>query len=219
MDPAPEALPEEREHRRREYSGPASTLGLAALIVLAVGVAIWWLELRGPGGGEDIDGAFGIVALPEALNPTGQGAAARIGRAAPNFRLATLDGGAATLTGYRGSWVLVNFWASWCGPCRGETPDLQRAWERSRDRGLVILGVNQQEPPGTVRTFVDEFRPTYPILLDRSGEVSNTYAVGRGLPVTLLIDPTGVLVRVYAGRISEADLAAIEADYLRAPGG
>ena len=222
MDLDADELPEDRAHRKREYSGAGSTLGVAALIVLAVGVAIWWFEVRGGGGGGITTEGFGIVELPDAANGTGQPPASRIGRAAPNFRLATLDGASETLDSYRGKWVLINFWASWCGPCRSETPDLQRFWERAGDAGAIVIGVNQQEPPGTVRDFVGEFQPTYPIVLDRTGEVSDAYAVGRGLPVTFLIDPAGVIREVYPGRITAEQLATIETDYLaaaRAPAG
>ncbi|MFN0094203.1 MAG: TlpA family protein disulfide reductase [Dehalococcoidia bacterium] len=219
MDREGDAGPEDREHRRREYSGAAGTLGLAALIVLAVGAGIWWFELRAPGGGNFRTEGFGVVELPAAANPTGQPAAARLGRAVPNFRLPTLDGGAVTLTDYRGKWIVLNFWASWCGPCRGETPDLQHLWERAGGPNLVVVGVNQQETPDAVRRFVDELQPAYPILLDRTGDVSEAFAVGSGLPVTMLIDPSGVLVRVYPGRITAGELEAIETDYLAALAG
>lgn len=213
--PEPPALPDERPQRRREYTGAGSTLGVAALIVLAVGLGIWWFELRGDGGGGGNNAGLGVVALPEELNPTGAAPAAQAGRAAPDFRLATLDGQTAALTDFRGRYVLVNFWASWCGPCRGETPDLQRMHERLAGTGrLAILGVNQQEPRAAAKEFADRFDVEYPILLDTTGEVSVAYRVGVGLPVTFLIDPDGVIVRVYIGRIAQADLDAIEAEYL-----
>lgn len=216
MDLDADELPEDRGHRKREYSGAGSTLGVAALIVLAVGVGIWWFEVRGRESGGISTEGFGVVALASAENPTGQPPAARVGRAAPNFRLPTVAGEAETLEAYRGTWVLLNFWAAWCGPCRGETPDLQHFWERAGPDGVVVIGVNQQEPPGTVQAFVTEFRPTYPIVLDRTGEVSDAYAVGRGLPVTFLIDPDGVIRGVYPGRVTAEQLAQIETDYLTA---
>lgn len=207
-------VPEERPHSRREYSGPASTLGVAALIVLAVGLAIWFFEMRGPEGAGGEDSGQGIVDLPGELNPTGKKPAAEPGRAAPNFALHDLEGETVLLTGFRGRYVLLNFWASWCGPCRGETPDLQALQARAGGARFTVVGVNQQEPAGDARSFTRQFGVTYPVLLDRSGEVSNAYRVGRGLPVSMLVSPDGTVVRVYIGRVSAEDLEALEKEYL-----
>lgn len=208
-------LPDERPQRRREYSGAASTLGLAALVILAVGAAIWWLEIRHDGRGAAGDDDMGIVDLPEALNATGQPPAAREGRAAPDFQLPALNGGVTRLSDYRGSFVLVNFWASWCGPCRGETPDLEAFYRQHAGRGLVVLGVNQQEGEGTVRSFAEEFAVTYPMLLDRSGGVSDGYRVSTGLPISFFVDPDGVIRRIFIGRVEPQHLDALAAEYLQ----
>lgn len=202
-------LPDERPQRRREYSGAGATLGVAILVVVAVAAAVWWFEVRGSTGGSGADNGYGVVALAPTENPTGQPPAAESGRAAPNFRLPGLDGGDVTLTGFRGRYVLLNFWASWCGPCRGETPDLQALSERHAAT-LTVVGVNQQESAGAARSFARDFDLTYPIVLDRDGGVSLAYRVGRGLPVSLLLDREGVVRAVYVGRLSAADLAAIE---------
>ena len=209
-------LPDERPQRRREYSGAGSTLGLAALIVIVVGAGIWFAEFRGSGssGGPGTPG-LGVVAIPEHLNSTGKPAVAEVGRVAPNFQLESPEGRVAQLDAYRGTYVVLNFWASWCGPCRGETPDLQALHQAasiatsSGAPSLVVLGVNQQEQPGTARKFAAEFNVTYPVLLDLSGEVSDAYRVGRGLPVTFLVDPNGVIQRIYLGRLSAGALAEI----------
>lgn len=204
--------PDDRPSRRREYSGPGSTLGLAALIICTVAVGIWYFEFRdeaGPSSPADSSG-LGIVPLPESLNPTDDAPAARKGRAAPNFTLADLEGEPVSLASFRGKFVLVNFWASWCGPCREETPDLQSLYEHNSNVGLVILGVNQQEQPNTVRGFAQEFGVSYPVLLDRSGEVSGAYGVGRGMPITFFVAPDGVIEDVFFGRLSEERLADIQ---------
>ena len=206
-------LPDERPTRRREYSGASSTLGVAALIVIVVGAALWYLEFRdnGSSGGSGMPG-LGIIALPDHLNTTDKAPAAQAGRAAPNFTLMSPEGRVARLDTYRGVYVVVNFWASWCGPCRGETPDLealQRAASRGESPKLVVLGVNQQEEADTARKFANEFDVTYPILLDLSGEVSEGYRVGRGLPISFLVDPSGVIEKVYLGALSRDSLAEI----------
>jgi peroxiredoxin len=206
-------LPDERPQRRREYSGPASTLGLAALIVLVVGAAIWYLEFRSPGssGGASTPG-LGIVSLADEQNPTGKSPSAREGRAAPNFKLASLTADAATsLTDFRGKYVLLNFWASWCGPCRDETPDLELLYEQQPGDRLVILGINQQEQPDAARKFADDFGVSYPMALDRSGEVSSAYGVGRGLPMSFLVAPDGVVEKVFVGRLSQDSISEVQA--------
>jgi len=203
--------PDERPQRHREYSGPGSTLGLAALVIAIVGLAIWWFEFRDGGGsaGPGTPG-LGVIELPEALNPTGREPAAREGRAAPNFQLLTPEGEAHTLDEFRGKYVLLNFWASWCGPCRGETPDLQDFYQMNAARGAVVIGINQQEQAATARTFATGFGVTYPILLDTAGEVSNAYQFP-GLPATFLIDPAGVVQRIFLGRLTLEQIAEIEA--------
>lgn len=204
-------LPDERPQRRREYSGAGSTLGVAALIVIAVGISLWFFEFRGGGSaGGTGDSGYGIIDLPASANTTGKTPAAEIGRAAPNFKLAALDGGTTTLDTFRGKYVLLNFWASWCPPCKAETPDLQ-ALSTANGGKLVVLGVNQQETRGTAKGFADEFQVTYPLALDSDGDVSQAYRVGHGLPVSFLIDPDGVITRVYPGQLSKDDIVKLQA--------
>ena len=206
-----ETLPDERPQQRREYAGPGLTFGIAALVVGVVGFAVWYLEIRGDGGGTEAEAGLGIVALAEALNPTGEAPAAEVGRAAPAFRLRAPDGSLTALTDQRGRYVLLNFWASWCGPCRGETPALQAFFERHAP-GLVVVGVNQQEAAETARAFAQGFGVTYPIALDADGQVSSAYRVSTGLPVSFLIDPEGVIRRVHLGALTEGDLAELAAE-------
>lgn len=205
-----ETLPDERPQQRREYAGPGFTFGIAALVVGVVGFGIWFLEIRGGGGGVEVEAGMGVVTLAESLNPTGEAPAAAVGRAAPAFRLRTLDGTVTALTDLRGRYVLLNFWASWCGPCRGETPALQ-AFHEEQTPGLVVVGANQQESPEAAREFAQAFAVTYPIALDRDGQVSGAYRVSTGLPVSFLIDPEGVIERVYLGAVTDGDLAELAA--------
>ncbi|MYD28514.1 MAG: redoxin domain-containing protein [Dehalococcoidia bacterium] len=206
-----ETLPDERPQQRREYTGPGFTFGIAALVVAVVGFGIWFLEIRGDGGGVEAEAGMGVVALAGSLNPTGEAPAAEVGRAAPAFRLRDLDGSAAELTDFRGQYVLLNFWASWCGPCRGETPALQAFFE-DRSPGLVVVGVNQQETAETAGAFTEQFDVTYPIVLDADGQVSGAYRVSTGLPVSFLIDPEGVIQRVHLGALTDSDLAELAAE-------
>ena len=206
-----ESLPDERPQQRREYAGPAATFGAAALVVAVVGLSVWSFEIRGTGGGgTEAESGLGVVALAEALNPTGEAPAAQVDRAAPPFHLRTPDGSLAALTDLRGRYVLLNFWASWCGPCRGETPELQAFFERSAPR-FVVVGVNQQESRETAHAFVEAFAVSYPIALDTDGQVSAAYRVSTGLPVSFVIDPQGIVQRIHLGALTRGDLDELAA--------
>ncbi len=122
---------------------------------------------------------------------------------APDFTLVTLDGEELTLSELRGRPVVLNFWASWCGPCRIETPHFQSFSENFADE-LVVLGVNQQESAEAITAFAEEFSVTYPLLFD-DGEVYQMYAVF-GLPTTYFISADGVIVDVIPGAATEAVL-------------
>lgn len=204
-----EGIPEERPWRKREYSGASSTLGVAVLIVLAVGAAIWFFEFRGSNENSIADDGFGIIALDDALNPTGKPPAAEVGRAAPDFLLRSLDGGDTKLSDYRGKIVVVNIWASWCGPCKSEAPLLQEAHAANPE--VVILGVNQQETPAAAQKFVDDFELTFPMALDRTGEISKVYRA-QGPPLTVVIDAQGVIVRMLLGEVDGDELEAAIAE-------
>ncbi len=214
MEERPE-MPDERPQRRREYSGAGSTLGAAAVIILAVGVAIWYFEFAGGSTSSSTEAGYGIVALPDELNPTGEPAVAQEGRAAPNFTLATVEGEERSLVDFRGDYVLVNFWATWCPPCRAETPRLQNFYEDHRDQGIVIVGVNQQETPERAGGFAEDFGVTYPMLLDRTGEVSDGYRVSTQMPVSYLVDPDGVVVDVHLGEVLPGDLEELLERHVR----
>lgn len=110
-------------------------------------------------------------------------------RIVPGFSLQDLDGKTVTLKEFRGNVVFVNFWATWCPPCRDEMPAMQKLYKENRDKGLVMLAINFMETPNTIRPFVNEYKLTFPILLD-SGTVMVSYGV-LGLPATYLIDRQG----------------------------
>ncbi|MEW5961912.1 MAG: TlpA disulfide reductase family protein [Chloroflexota bacterium] len=130
------------------------------------------------------------------------------GHPAPDFELKTLDGQTLRLADFRGQPVLVNFWATWCGPCRAEFPDLQRAFADNAGR-LVIIGVNNTttDQVDLVNDFVAEMGATFPIVLDETGQVVDAYRV-LGLPTSVFIDRDGIVKEVFTGPINQAYIEA-----------
>ncbi len=131
--------------------------------------------------------------------------------ASPDFTLPALDGSTFKLSGQRGKLVVVNFWATWCGPCRAEMPALE-AFHRSHPDDVVIVGVDVSEQKDIVAQFVRDVGVTYPIALDTSGQVSELYRVS-GLPTTYFIGPDGsVRDMVIGGPLTKAAIESKVAD-------
>lgn len=124
---------------------------------------------------------------------------AQEGQMAPDFELQTADGETIKLSDLRGKPVMINFWATWCGPCQVEMPLFVDAYNKNKDQ-LVVLGVDVQEPAEPVRQFMQRFGMTFPVPLDLDGQVSTLYRV-RALPTTYFIDAEGRIVRAHRGAI------------------
>ena len=119
---------------------------------------------------------------------------------APTFSLSDLTGKKIQLKDYRGKLVFLNFFATWCSPCREEMPGMERLFRAYRDKGLVVLAVNMQQSAKTVRPFVQELKLSFPVLLDAEGSVSHDYGI-RALPVSFLVGRDGNLLwRAMGGR-------------------
>lgn len=111
---------------------------------------------------------------------------------APDFELPGLDGKPASLSDFRGKPVLLNFWATWCPPCRAEMPYIQEIYEEWSGKGLVVLAINIGENPSKVGEFMESFFLSFPVLLDEDSKVSNEYNV-RAIPTTFFIDKNGII--------------------------
>jgi peroxiredoxin len=130
------------------------------------------------------------------------------GKIAPDFQLPALDSKQVKLSSYRGKAVLLNFWASWCGPCKIEMPWFAELQERYRNQGLEVIGVSvDNEAKEKIEEFARKMNVNYTILLG-TDEVSDAYGGVQGLPTSFYIDRNGRIVRQVAGLISEDEVEA-----------
>lgn len=193
---------------QRSWTGAVGSLVLPLGLLAVILGGLWYWDARNAGPGID-DGGYGTVALPAERNVTGRSPAVETGRAAPDFLLETPGGGDLRLSDLQGHPVLVNFWTTWCGPCRAEMPEFVASYERYRDDGLVIVGVNLQETDGQVTEFAGEFGIDFPLVMDRDGELTDVWRLGgpvQGIPTTYFIDTTGVIRASFFGPMQDNDL-------------
>jgi cytochrome c biogenesis protein CcmG, thiol:disulfide interchange protein DsbE len=142
------------------------------------------------------------------------GVGGEVGSPAPDFRLPALDGhGDERLADYRGRPVIVNFWASWCNPCRKEFPLLKRALRRHRAQHLAVIGVTYQDIPSDSRAFVEQRQATWPQGVDEGGTVASAYGV-RAIPQSFFVRADGTIAARVFGFTSEAALARPLAELL-----
>jgi cytochrome c biogenesis protein CcmG/thiol:disulfide interchange protein DsbE len=168
-----------------------SALALTALVIAGfLGFLLWGMLHREP-----ITGLSGVT---------------RVNRPAPSFKLTTFEGAMISLSDLRGKPVIINFWASWCPPCRTEAPLIERTWRAYKDRGLVFLGINIQDRKEDALNYMREFNITYPNGPDPTGEIAIDYGVS-GLPVTFFVSGKGEVVRRWVGAIENSVMtSAIE---------
>lgn len=117
---------------------------------------------------------------------------------APDFTLKTPEGQNMSLSDFRGKTVILNFWATWCGPCKLEMPFFQAVYEQRSADGLVVIAVDVMEDASTVGQFVSNMKLTFPVLLDIKSEVAQQFCLPQALPATLFIDKEGI---VRAGKV------------------
>jgi cytochrome c biogenesis protein CcmG/thiol:disulfide interchange protein DsbE len=171
--------------RVRGAAGLAAVLaGIVALLVLLV------YGVKATGSGHTLDDALARGERPRA----------------PALTLPTLSGGrGAALSDYRGKVVVLNYWASWCTPCRQESPLLQRWQRRLAGHGATVLGVDSLDVTADALAFIRRFRLTYPMLRDRDGATQHRFGV-TGYPETVVIDRDGRIAAVRRGPVDDAFL-------------
>jgi cytochrome c biogenesis protein CcmG/thiol:disulfide interchange protein DsbE len=174
-------LPDEPPPRPRHGFSPGSIALLAGIVLIA---SIFGIALERRNQGQPTSGP------------------------APDFVLKTFDGEEFRLSSQRGKVVVINFWASWCIPCREEAPILQRIWERYRQRGVIVTGVAYADTDQNSRDFIQEFALTYPNGPDLGTRISDTYRI-QGIPETFVVDQNGDIARFIYGPVTEIQLNTI----------
>jgi cytochrome c biogenesis protein CcmG/thiol:disulfide interchange protein DsbE len=136
---------------------------------------------------------------------TGPSQPPQIGSPVPDFQLTAFDGSAMRLADYRGEVVVLNFFASWCVPCRQEAAELEQTWRDHHDGGVQFLGIAYQDAASKAQAFLTEFDVTYPSAPDPGDRTARAYGV-TGVPETFIIDQQGQMVHHFIGPITQAQL-------------
>ena len=164
---------------------------------------VFWLLFTGVAGFavdlesiKELSQTLGLQTLPE-------------GTKVPDFELESTDGTMVRLSSFQGKVVFLNFWATWCPPCRAEMPSMQELYDQFSDKGLVMLAVDLQESKEKVTAFMLKFQLDFPAILDVSGQVGRKYGI-RNIPTTYLIDPTGDVIAFAIGSREWSSPEAIE---------
>jgi len=171
--------------------GPRRPLFLSLGVLVLIALVIWFVWLR---------------QLPAApAQPISTISAPEVGHPAPDFTLPTLNGADVRLADLRGKPVILNFWATWCPPCRREMPALEVIWQQHNRGDVMVLGVDQGESVGVVSEYVRQnVGVTFPLPLDRRQDVGDLYLV-RSLPTTFFIDADGIIQEIRVGGPMDVD--------------
>lgn len=166
---------------------------ISAGLLIGVGLAVLFIF-----GFSFMDSAAGADPIPAGVELSESPA---VGSMAPDFSLQNINGESRSLAELRGKIVVMNFWATWCGPCEIEMPMFENFYETKPEQ-VEIMAVNFDEPPGKVRAYADRLNLEFPILLDPGGSVQELYRV-RGYPTTFFIDQSGVIRFHHIGILSQ----------------
>ena len=205
-----------KEEQTRKGRNPLLILGGLAILGIALALLIFGGSLFG---GEEADSAGETTPLQQVPDLNATSGLARlpnsdetltVGNLAYDFKLQDIDGNSVSLTDFRGQPVIINFWATWCAPCRIEMPELQATYEKYKNDGLVILALDQDESPEVVRSFFrDEFGLTFTPLLDVEQAVAQQYGVFN-FPSSFFVNADGVITAIHRGPALQSQIE----DYL-----
>lgn len=170
-------------HDEQEPRGSLSPAWLAAGAVALLVVALL---------------AYALIAQP--------GTVPQAGDPVPGFQLMALDGSMMDIAAQDGNVVVINFFASWCEPCRQEAAELEESWKGYGDRGVQFYGIAHKDADSKAQAFLDEFNVTYPSAVDPANRTARAYGV-TGVPETFIVDQQGRLYHHFLGPITQADLS------------
>lgn len=191
--PATERSPEWQDEEPQEGTRWRFLL-VPAVVIVMVGAMVWLLQA----GQDDSVGASTQITF----GGKASGVAPKVGATAPEFTLPSLDGKSVSLSSYRGKVVLLNFFATWCPPCRAEMPDLQATYKELKDKGFEIVAVDLQEDQATVSGYAKSLGLGFTVLLDKNAEVFGQYHI-TGLPTSYFIDRGGVVREFTIGGLNK----------------
>lgn len=131
----------------------------------------------------------------------------KVGMDAPDFELVDLDGNTHRLSDYKGQGVFLNFWGTWCPPCKKEMPAMNRQYEVYKDQGVHVLSVNIAQSEFEVSNFAESYNLSFPIVIDKTKSVMQAYNVFN-LPATILVSPEGKVEKIITGEMNDKQIAA-----------
>ena len=207
---APE--PETTDPAQPPRRSPLVIVGLLVALVslVAASFLVSDRDLATAGGDAPPAGPVPVVkstALPSGGDAATLPAAPIVGKLAPDFLWYGADGKPVRLSDFRGKIVLVNFWATWCPPCKAEMPEMEAYWRENKEKDFVILAVNDgAEDEPTIQSFMGQYRLTFQALNDTSGQVSSAYRVN-GIPASFFVDAQGVIRDTVVGGMTKGIIA------------
>lgn len=196
---------------REAWLGRLRYVIVPIIAVLTIATAIYWLEdangdlgdKSAVGADQTASGAASPVQFVPLTDEAAKTPAPRIGSPAPGFTLNGLDGKPVKLSDFRGQTVFLNFFASWCAPCRTEMPDIRDTYLEMKDNGVVVLAVDMQEEAGVVRDYATAAGLSFPVALDRAGAVTSLYRI-TAIPTSFFIGKDGVVRDMQIGAMSKS---------------